>query len=385
MKRTVTIGFDARHAIEGDTALSSYSRYVIEAMAATCPRHGYFRLYAESLSSNADYQALAQRHNVEAMLPDGRLWRKMAWLWRLYAIGRDLERGDVELYHSLDEHLPYGLGRRNIRSVVTIHSLDYLSTKTFQNPVESASRRLMTLSSLKRADRIIALSESLKREIIEAFGIDSDSIDVIYRGCDHAYSITPNAEELAAVRERYALPERFILTAGTQHQRKNTAIILDALTMAADDIHLVVASRTTAYTAVLQAHAEELGIAHRLHIIEPATTPHRVALYTLAEAYVQMSLYEGFATSIVEALTTQTPVIASRGTSHEEAGGSNSIYVESNDAKGLAEAIELVASDDELRQRMKQRGKSYVTRFRPEVAAYNILNCYRRINVDINE
>lgn len=385
MKRTVTIGFDARHAIEGETALSSYSRYIIEAMATACPRHGYFRLYADRVSSNADYLALAERHNVESMLPDGRVWRRMAWLWRLYAIGRDLERGDVELYHSLDEHLPYSLGRRNIRSVVTVHTLDFLSTKTFQNPVESASRRLMTLSSLRRADRIIALSESLKREIIEAFDIDSDRIDVIYRGCDHAYSIPPTAEELEAVREQYALPERFILTAGTQYQRKNTAIILEALTMTADDLHLVVASRTTAYTAVLQAHATELGIAHRLHIVEPTTTPHRVALYHLAEAYIQMSLYEGFATAIVEALTTETPVVASRGTSHEEAGGSTSIYVDSDDAKALAEALERIATDDDLRREMKLRGKSYVARFRPEVAAYNILNCYRRINVDINE
>lgn len=385
MKRTSTIGFDARHAIDGDTALSSYSRYIIEAMSSACLRRAYFRLYADNTSTHEDYKALTSRHNVEAMLPDGRLWRKMPWLWRLYAIGRDLLRGDVELYHSLDESLPYGLARRNIRTIVTVHTLDFLSTRTLQNPVESAYRRMTMLSSLRRADRIIALSEGIKRDIVEKFGIYGDKIDVIYRGVDHTYTEEPTPAILEEVRERYNLPEHYILTCGTQHERKNTAIILDALTLCGDDLHLVVASRTTPYIARLRQLAERMGIAHRLHIIEPTTPAVRAALYRQAEAYVHMSLYEGFATTIVEALAVGTPVIAARGTTHEEAGGTHTIYIASDDAAALAESIERVTSDEALRNEMIARGRMYATRFRPEVAAYNILNCYRRINVYVDE
>lgn len=385
MKRTSTIGFDARHAIEGDTALSSYSRYVIDAISLACPRHAYFRLYADRESTNSDYRALTARHNVEAMLPDGRLWRKMPWLWRQYPIGNDLLRGDVELYHSLDETLPYGLSHRNIRTIVTVHTLHYLSTNIFQNPVESALRRIITHSSLHRADRIIALSEGLKRDIVEKLGIDSDKIDVIYRGCDAIYGEEPATELVEQTREKYNLPERYVLTCGTQHRRKNTAIILDALTLTSDDLHLVVASRHTPYIESLQQRANELGIAHRLHVIEPSSPEERAVLYHLAEAYVHMSLYEGFATSIVEALMAGVPVIAARGTTHEEAGGPHSTYVESDDANALAEAIEQLSSDSTLREETIAHGRSYATRFRPELAAYNILNCYRRINVYINE
>lgn len=385
MKRTSTIGFDARHAIEGDTSLSSYSRYIIDAISLACPRRAYFRLYADRESTNIDYRTLTTRHNVEAMLPDGRMWRKMPWLWRQYPIGNDLLRGDVELYHSLDDTLPYGLSRRNIRTIVTIHTLDYLSTRIFQNPIESGYRRIMTHSSLSRADRIIALSEGLKRDIVEKFGIDSDKIDVIYRGCDARYGEEPTTEVVEQTREKYNLPERYVLTCGTQLQRKNTAIILDALTFTSDDLHLVVASRHTPYIDRLQQHANELGIAHRLHVIEPTTLDERVALYHLAEAYLLMSLYEGFATSIVEALMSGTPVVAARGTTHEEAGGPHSIYIDSDDANALAEAIEQLSSDNTLREETIAHGRSYATRFRPEVTAYNILNCYRRINIDIDE
>ncbi len=385
MKRTSTIGFNVRHAIEDDSALSSYSQYIIDAMSLACPRRAYFRLYADRESTNKSYGTLTQRHNVEAMLPDGRVWRKMPWLWRQYPIDNDLRRGDVELYHSLDDTLPYGLSRHNIRSIVTVHTLDYLSTRMLQNPIKSAYRRIMTHSSLRRADRIITLSEGLKHDIVEMFGIDSDKIDVIYRGCESIYAEAPDAELLRETREKYDLPERYILTCGTQHQRKNTAVILEALTLTNDDLHLVILSEHTPYTARLQQRAKELGITPRLHIVEPSTLEERVALYHLAEVYVHMSLYEGFATSIVEALTVGIPVIAARGTTHEEAGGPHSTYIDSDDANSLAEAIEQLNSDSALREQSITQGRSYATRFRPEVAAYNILNCYRRINVDIDE
>ena len=107
------------------------------------------------------------------------------------------------------------------------------------------------------------------------------------------------------------------------------------------------------------------------------------AIYRGAIAYLMLSLYEGFSTTIVEALTVGVPVIASRGSSLEEVGGPDSIYVGSDDRKGLLAAIKRVLEDEELRTRMIERGREYAQRFRPEVAAYNLLNCYRRIGIDI--
>ena len=96
-----------------------------------------------------------------------------------------------------------------------------------------------------------------------------------------------------------------------------------------------------------------------------------------------LSLYEGFSTTIVEALTVGVPVIASRGSSLEEVGGPDSIYVKSGDRKALVEAIKRVVGSEELRAQMVERGREYAQRFRSEVIAYNLLNCYRRIGIDI--
>ena len=109
------------------------------------------------------------------------------------------------------------------------------------------------------------------------------------------------------------------------------------------------------------------------------------AVYALASLYLMPSLYEGFPPTIVEALTVGVPVIATRGSSMEEAGGPSSIYIKSSDREALAGAITQIMHDEELRQGMIREGKSYASRFRAEVVAYNIMNCYKRIGVDISE
>ena len=385
MKRSNTIGFDARYAGSGNTTLASYARFVIEAMAEACPRYGYFRMYITDNEHHAEYEALVHRHNVEAMAPDGALWRKLPWLWRQWPIGRDMKRGDVDLYHSLTESLPFGLSRRNIRTVVTIHSLDYLDPRAYANPIESALRRIAVASSLRRADRIVAVSEGVKTGIVENFDIDSDKIDVIYRNCHPRFAEPISEERRAYARERYKLPERYILVTGRQNERKNTGLVIEALPSLPEDVHLVIAGRRTPYTDRLLRRAASLGVKDRVRLLKMVTGEDYPAIYALAAIYLLPSRYEGFATSILEALTVGVPVIASRGSSLEEAGGPDSIYVDPDDPDALAESILMVLEDEELRQTMVARGRDYITRFRSEVIAYNILNCYGRIGVDIPE
>jgi glycosyltransferase involved in cell wall biosynthesis len=109
------------------------------------------------------------------------------------------------------------------------------------------------------------------------------------------------------------------------------------------------------------------------------------AVYAGASLYLMPSLYEGFPPTIIEALTLGVPVIAAKGSSMEEAGGPNSIYVDSNDRDAWERAIKEVLGNEELRNYMISEGRNYVSRFRPEVVAYNIMNCYKRIGVDISE
>lgn len=385
MKRSTTIGFDARYApIEGSSR-GSYARQLIAALAEAAPRRSYLRMYVAQSGTCRELERLAERHNVEVMAPDGSLWRKLKSLWRTWPIVRDLGRGDVELFHSLDASLPFGLARRNIRSVVTVHSLDFLAVASLYNPLMSLYRRLMLASAVHRADRVIAVSECVKRDIVRHFGIDSDKVDVIYRPCHPRFAAPIDAERLASTAACRLLPKRYILTVGTKGAKQNVVTIIESLQKLPSDLHLVIVGRATKYAKHLRHRAKLLGMEHRVHLLHDVEREEMPAIYRLATAYVHLARYEGFATPIVEALTVGVPVVAARGSSLEEAGGASSIYIEANDRSALVRSIEGILLDEELRSEMISGGREHVSRFRPEVMAYNVMNCYRRIDVDIAE
>ena len=383
MKRSYTIGFDAKHANRGNTMQSSYARFIIDALSNACPKSAYFRMYIEKSEPHSDYDALAEKANVESMEPDGTLWRKLSWLWRMWHIGQDLERGDVDLYHALAGLVPFGLARRNIRTVVTVHSLEFLRLRRLFNPIYNFYRRAIMLSSMRRADRIVAASECVKHDLVRYLHIDADKIDVIYGGCHRRFSEPVTESEMERVKERYNLPSRYLLVAGRHNARKNLSHIIEALPQMDSDVDVVIVGRGTEHTANLVRRMKALGIEKRVHLLYGVADVDMPAIYNGAIAYLMLSLYEGFSTTIVEALTVGVPVIASRGSSLEEVGGPDSIYVNSGDSNALLAAIKRVVESEELRQHMIERGKEYAQRFRSEVIAYNLLNCYHRIGVDI--
>ena len=362
---------------------SSYARFVIDALSSACPKSAYFRMYVEKSEPHSDYEALAERPNVESMEPDGMFWRKWSWLWRMWHIGRDLERGDVELYHALAGLVPLGLERRNIRSVVTVHSLEFLRLRRLFSPIYNFYRRAIMLSSMRRADRIIAASECVKQDLMRYLHIDADKIDVIYGGCHRRFSEPVTELEMERVKERYNLPERYLLVAGRHNARKNLNHIIETLPQMDSDLDIVIVGRGTAETESLVRRMKALGVEDRVRLLYGVADEDMPAIYHGATAYLMLSLYEGFSTTIVEALTVGVPVIASRGSSLEEVGGPDSIYVKPGDQAALLAAINSVVGSEELRQQMIERGKEYAQRFRPEVIAYNLLNCYRRIGIDI--
>lgn len=385
MRRNNTIGFDASNANTGNSTLSSYVRFIIDALADACPRRTYFRMYVPTNEQHADYERIASKHNVESMEPDGSFWRKLSGLWKIWGIGRDLERGDVELFHALNGFVPFGLERRNIRSVVTVHSLEFLRLRGFFSPIHNLYRRAILLSSLRRADRIVAISEMVKHDLVRYLHIDSDKIDVIYRGCPQYFSLPLSDERIKEVKERYKLPERYLLCVGTDVPRKNLGHLIETLPKIDPEISLVVVGRATSNTHHISHRIKSLGLNDRVKMLHGVADEDMPAIYKSAIAYLMPSLYEGFSSTIVEAITVGVPVIASKGSSLEESGGPETIYLNPKDREEWAEAITRLANDEALRQRMIVEGKKFSSRFRRELIAYNLQNCYRRIGVDIAE
>jgi glycosyltransferase involved in cell wall biosynthesis len=354
-------------------------------LAEACPENAYFRMYTPKHQPQREYDALDSLPNVESMEPDGAIWRKLSLLWQMFRMSKDAKRGDVELYHGLEGRLPYGLRRRGIRSVVSVHNLISLRFTKYYNIFERVIEYIRLSSACHRADRIIAASEATRRDIAHLLGVSHEKIDVVYEGCNPLYSREISDEEVAAVRKKYDLPERYILNIGDMVERKNFGLIVEAMAELPDDINLVVVGEQTSYTKRVKRRLKVLGFENRVHFRRNVATQDRAALYKGADIFINPSRFEGFSVEILEALSVGVPVIATRGSSLEEAGGKHSIYVSDRDCGELVEAIERLSSDEQLREKMIEEGKHHVTHFRSEVAAYNIMKCYRRIGIDLTE
>ena len=385
MKHNYTIGFDARSANSENSEIGCYGRFIIKALAEACPENAYFRMYTPKHQPQREYDALDSLPNVESMEPDGAIWRKLSLLWQMFRMSKDAKRGDVELYHGLEGRLPYGLRRRGIRSVVSVHNLISLRFTKYYNIFERVIEYIRLSSACHRADRIIAASEATRRDIAHLLGVSHEKIDVVYEGCNPLYSREISDEEVAAVRKMYDLPERYILNIGDMVERKNFGLIVEAMAELPDDINLVVVGEQTSYTKRVKRRLKVLGFENRVHFRRNVATQDRAALYKGADILINPSRFEGFSVEILEALSVGVPVIATRGSSLEEAGGKHSIYVSDRDCGELVEAIERLSSDEQLREKMIEEGKHHVTHFRSEVAAYNIMKCYRRIGIDLTE
>ena len=385
MKHNYTIGFDARSANTQQSGIGSYARFIIKALAEACPENAYFRMYTPKHQPHSEYDALDTLPNVESMEPDGSLWRKLAWLWQMIRITKDAKRGDVELFHGLEGRLPYGLRRNKIRSVVSVHNLISIRFTKYYNILERIVEFIRVSSACHRADRIIAASEATRRDIAHLLGISHEKIDVVYEGCNPIYSRKIDDEEVEAVKRKYNLPERYILNIGDMVERKNFGLIVEAMAELPEDINLVVVGEQTSYTRRIKRRLKILGFEERVHFRRNVALEDRPALYKGAEIFINPSKFEGFSIEILEALSVGVPVIAARGSSLEEAGGLDSIYVSSKDCGELVDAIENIRNNEALRQRMIEQGARHVTHFRSEVAAYNIMKCYRRIGVDLDE
>lgn len=383
MKRTITIGFDARHATTDHEEFSSYSRLVIEAMALAAPRYTYFRSYTPLRAPHRGYEAIERLHNVETMEPDGAIWRTLRLPWRLWRIGHDLHNGNVELYHGLAEHIPVGLPRKNIRSVVTIHNMEFLYDTTFANSPDHLLHRLYMSRMLHRVDRIVAVSECVKSDITNHFHIFPEKVDVVYPGVSKRYTEEINDTHAEAIREQYSLPKRYILSVGMQLVRRNMRKVINILPLIDPELHYVIVGRTTSYTTRLLRVARNLGVADRVHIIDSVAEEDMPALYHNASMVVNLSTYEGFATHLAEAMTMSVPIIATRTSSMEEVLGDAAIYIKLDKREELKNAIHTILEDTEIREELIARGKRQASRFRPEVVAYNLINCYRRLDVDI--
>ena len=268
------------------------------------------------------------------------------------------------------------------RRVVTIHDMiPFVHPETHARLTNVLFQHYIP-RTLRRVDAVVTVSEASKRDILRFYPIASDAVHVIHNGISHCFR--PRSEsEISAVRHRYKLPERYILSVGALQQRKNLATLFRAFRQILQrgfDRHLVIVGREAWKTDDTFAALHELGLEAKVSFTGYVADEDLPAVYSGAEVFVFPSLYEGFGLPPLEAMACGTPVIASSASSLPEVVGNAGLLIDPLDFGGFANAIEAVLTNRELAARLADLGPTRASMFTWERAATAHLDLYRRLN-----
>ena len=374
----LTIGYDAKRAVSNGTGLGNYCRTLLNDLG-TIDTTDSFRLYVPDLGRDDLRSQLDMPRNMSFVTPANKLVKPLRSLWRIKGIVNDLKRDGVDIYHGLTGELPLGLSEAGIKSVVTIHDLIFMRHPEYYSPIDVAIYKWKFRNAIRQANRIIAISECTRRDIMELGEIDDSRIDVVYQSCDTRFRQQVSPEQKQDVRARYSLPKRYVLFVGTIEERKNALLAAQALPYLSDEIHLVLVGRQTAYAKTIFSFARQNGLANRIHILSGVPTSDLYAIYQQAECFVYPSRYEGFGIPVIEAIQSRLPVIACTGSCLEEAGGPDNVYVDPDEPQEMAMAIKSITDNPDAARQIVTRSLDYIRRFENGNVAQEMLNVYRSL------
>ena len=387
----MNIGFDAKRAAQNRTGLGNYSRFVIRILSEKFAGNQY-HLYTPKPHRMPYLQEIPTLKHLFLHFPPQGIWSRIRSLWRVWGITKDIQKDGIQIFHGLSNELPLNIGtpeQRKMKAggngckyIVTVHDLIFIHTPQYYHWIDRQIYNFKFRRACRCADRVIAVSEYTKQEIMHYYHTPESKIDVVYQGCDPVFSQEIEEGKLQEVKARYQLPDKFVLYVGSIEERKNLMLVAKAMAelnrRAA--IHVVAVGRHTAYVDQIQDFLKAQGIDHLFHFYHQVPYADLPSFYKWASTFAYPSRIEGFGIPLLEAISSGVPAIGCTGSCLEEAGGPNSIYVNPDDAKGMADAILRTCTDEPLRQHMISEGKKYALNFSDEKLSHDLMKVYENLS-----
>jgi glycosyltransferase involved in cell wall biosynthesis len=274
---------------------------------------------------------------------------------------------------SLTEKMPKAL---------TIHDLSFERYPDFFSRKQRLWHKLLNPKRLsEQSQKIITDSQSTKNDLIDLYNLAPEKIRVIYPGINHeTYKpLDKSLPKFRQCKEKYNLPEKFILYLGTIEPRKNIEGIIEAFNLAKRqnpdlaDLHLVITGGTGWKTKHIFQTARKSPCSEQIHFIGYLPESHKRYLYNLAELFIFPSFYEGFGLPVIEAQACATPVIAGLNSSFPEVLENSAILVKPDNITEISQAISQILTIPELKQELIQKGLINSQRFSWQTCAHETL------------
>lgn len=334
------IAIDVRCLMEGRlSGVEQYAVQIIRGMLRVAPRHEYVLFYNSA---------------KEVILPDfygdvefrgsqfpNKVFNAMQWAFS-WPRWDSVIKADVFFAPNLGllPLLPA------IPLVVVAHDLAFERFPEFLDVRRRAWHAMVNPRGLmKRASHVIAVSEHTKGDVMDIYGLADEKVSVIHSGVlNHRL---PDAKEIARVRAKYHLPDKFLLYIGAHEPRKNISGLIRAFQAVRSQVghDLVIAGEKGWQTGILQKVLATPVQRERIHMMGFVEEEDKVALYAAADLFVYPSFYEGFGFPPLEALMAGTPVITSFNSALPEVVGQWATLVDPHNPAELAGVMKELLHD----------------------------------------
>lgn len=370
---SVKVGFDAKRLFNNSTGLGNYSRDVLRNLKRYAPNLDC-QLFTTKINADLDTSFFEKEFDV--VLPD----TKFKSYWRTYKIAKEAKERKLDIFHGLSNEIPRNLS--GLKSVVTIHDLIFKKLPQTYPRIDRQIYDWKVKHACHHADKIIAISEQSKQDILNYYDVDENRVEVIYQSV-HPVFYQRFRLNVKSFREQFNLPQEYMLSVGALSERKNVLGVLGAMSQLSevDRIPLVIVGKGDSYKKKMLAFIEEKQLSKWVIFIDDYLSVEELKVfYELASLVVYPSFYEGFGLPIVEALLSRTPVISSNISSMPEAGGKYTKYINPDDTAELSAAIKEILSDTELQNEMIQNGYIYANQnFSPEKLTRQLYQLYQSL------
>jgi glycosyltransferase involved in cell wall biosynthesis len=299
--------------------------------------------------------------------------------WEQTVLMLELLRAGVDLLHALGFVSPFAWRGR---TVVTVYDLSFLRFPEVYNRANRMYLSTLTPPSLRRADRVITISEDARRDVIELCGVAPERVTPILLAADERFTPAP-ADEIEAFRARQGLPDRFVLYQGTLQPRKNVETLVRAYArlreQGSDDHVLVLAGPRGWQFEPIFDLIRQHGLERSVRFPGFVPDDELPLWYSSATVFAFPSRYEGFGLPLLEAMACGAPVVSSSASSLPEVVGEAGVLVDPSDVEGLCSALRQLLEDEPRRQALAAAGRARAQTFSWRRTAVETVQVYREV------
>lgn len=296
------------------------------------------------------------------VLKPGKLWTQ----WRL-PLDLFFHRPRPDVFFSMTHYAPRF---SPVPTVVSVMDVSYFRFPEMFNANDLYQLRNWTEYSVKKAKKVLTISNSSRDDIIKLYKKPKEKVVTIYPGIKNFISLEPRVFGMNQLQAKYHTSKKFILFVGTLQPRKNIVRLIEAFSkvLTSPDTHeeglqlVIIGKKGWQYEEILEA-PKKFGVEDEVKFLENVPDNDLDIFYQHALCYVLPSLYEGFGLPVIEAMQRGCPVITSNVSSLPEAGGDAALYVNPEDVNDIAEKISKLITDKNLREDLIAKGKKQAEKF----------------------